>query len=39
MTAALVLVIVVALLSVAFVAIFGVLWAALHFGVGEDEDD
>jgi hypothetical protein len=39
MTAALVLVIVVALLCVALVAIFGVLWAALHFGVGEDEDD
>jgi hypothetical protein len=39
MTAALVLVIVVALLCVALVAIFGVLWAALHFGVGVDEDD
>jgi hypothetical protein len=39
MTAALVLVIVVALLCVALVAIFGALWAALHFGVGEDGDD
>jgi nitrogen fixation-related uncharacterized protein len=39
MTAALVLVIVVALLCVALVAIFGILWAALHFGVGEDDDD
>ena len=39
MTAALVLIIVVALLCVALVAIFGILWAALHFGVGEDDDD
>jgi nitrogen fixation-related uncharacterized protein len=38
MTAALVLIIVVALLCVALVAIFGILWAALHFGVGEDDD-
>jgi nitrogen fixation-related uncharacterized protein len=39
MTAALVLVIVVALLCVALVAIFAILWGALHFGVGEDDDD
>jgi hypothetical protein len=29
----------VALLCVALIAIFGVLWAALRFGVGEDDDD
>jgi hypothetical protein len=39
MSAAFVLIIVVALLCVALLALFGVLWAALHFGVGEDEDD
>jgi hypothetical protein len=39
MTAALVLIIVVALLCIVLVVIFGVLWAALRFGVGEDDDD
>ena len=39
MSAALVLIIVVALLCFALLVLFGVLWAALHFGVGEDEDD
>jgi hypothetical protein len=39
MSAVLILIIAVALLCVALVAIFGALWAALHFGVGEDEDD
>jgi hypothetical protein len=39
MSAALVLIIVVALLCIALVAIFGCLWAALHFGIGEDDDD
>jgi hypothetical protein len=33
------LVIFVALLCVAMLAIFGILWAALHFGVGHDDDD
>jgi nitrogen fixation-related uncharacterized protein len=39
MSAALVLIIVVALLCVALLALFGILWAALHFGIGEDDDD
>jgi hypothetical protein len=39
MSATLVLIIVVALLCLALVVIFGILWAALHFGVGEDDDD
>jgi hypothetical protein len=39
MTATLVLIIVVALLCVALLLPFGILWAALHFGVGKDEDD
>jgi hypothetical protein len=38
MSAAFVLVIVVALLCVALAVLFGVLWAALHFGVGDDDD-
>jgi hypothetical protein len=38
MSAALVLIIVVALLCVALLTLFGVLWAALHFGVGHDDD-
>jgi hypothetical protein len=37
--AATILIIVVALLCVAMLALFGVLWAALHFGVGHDDDD
>jgi hypothetical protein len=39
MTTASVLIVIVALLCVAVVVIFGILWAALHFGVGDDEDD
>jgi hypothetical protein len=39
MSAALVLIIVVALLCLGLLALFGVLWAALHFGVGHDDDD
>jgi hypothetical protein len=39
MSAALVLIIVVALLCVALLVLFGILWATLRFGVGEDEDD
>jgi hypothetical protein len=39
MSAASVLIIVVALLCVALVAVFGILWAALRFGVGEDDED
>jgi hypothetical protein len=39
MSAALVLIIVVALLCVALLLLFGISWAALRFGVGEDEDD
>jgi hypothetical protein len=39
MSAAFVLVIVVALLGIALRALFGVLWAALHFGVGDDDED
>jgi hypothetical protein len=39
MSTAVVLIVVVALLCVALLALFGILWAALHFGVGEDEDD
>jgi hypothetical protein len=39
MSAALVLIIVIALLCVALLALFGILWAALHFGIGEDDDD
>jgi hypothetical protein len=37
MSAALVLIIVVALLCFALLVLFGALWAALHFGVGEDD--
>ena len=33
------LVIFVALLCIAMVASFGLLWAALHLGVGEDDED
>jgi hypothetical protein len=29
----------VAVLCIALLALFGILWAALHFGAGEDEDD
>jgi hypothetical protein len=36
MNATFILIIVVALLCVALIAI---LWAALHFGVGDDDDD
>jgi hypothetical protein len=39
MSAALILIIIVALLCVALLVQFGVLWAALHFGVGHDDDD
>jgi hypothetical protein len=39
MFAALVLIIVVAVLCTALLALFGILWAALHFGAGEDEDE
>jgi hypothetical protein len=39
MSAALVLVVVVALLCIGLIAIFGALWAALRFGVGEDDDN
>jgi hypothetical protein len=39
MSAAFVLITVVALLGVALLALFGVLWAALRFGVGQDDDD
>jgi hypothetical protein len=39
MSAAFVLIIVVALLCVALLVLFRLLWAALHFGVGEDDDD
>jgi hypothetical protein len=39
MSAALVQIIVVALLCVALLVLFGALWAALHFGVGEDDED
>jgi integral membrane sensor domain MASE1 len=38
-SAAFVLIIVVALLCVAMLVLFGILWAALHFGVGHDDDD
>jgi hypothetical protein len=39
MSAALILIIVVALLCIAMPVLFGALWAALHFGVGHDDDD
>jgi hypothetical protein len=39
MSAAFVLIIVVALLCIALLALLGILWAPLHFGVGDDEDD
>jgi hypothetical protein len=39
MSAAMVLIIVVALLCFALLVLFGALWAALHFGVGRDDDD
>ena len=38
-SAAFVLIIVVALLCAALLVLFGILWAALHFGVGHDDDD
>ena len=37
--AALVVIIVAAALCIALLALFGILWAALHFGAGEDEDN
>jgi hypothetical protein len=39
MSAAFVLIIVVALLCIAMLVLFGILWAALHVGVGHDDDD
>jgi hypothetical protein len=39
MSAALVLIIVVALLCLGLLALFGILWAALRLGVGHDDDD
>jgi hypothetical protein len=39
MSVAFVLIVVVALLCVTLLVLFGILWAALHFGVGEDDDD
>jgi hypothetical protein len=39
MNATLILIIVVALLCIALITMFGALWAALHFSVGEDDDD
>jgi hypothetical protein len=36
---ALVLIVVVALLCIALLALFGILWASLHFSAGEDDDD
>jgi hypothetical protein len=39
MSATFVLIIVVALLCVALLAVFGILWAAPHFGAHDDEDD
>jgi hypothetical protein len=33
------LVIFLALLCIAMVALFGLLWAALHLGVGEDNEE
>ena len=39
MSATFVLIIVVALLCVTMLGIFGILWAAPHFGVRDDEDD
>jgi hypothetical protein len=39
MSATFVLIIVVALLCVTLLAVFGILWAAPHFGVCDDEDD
>jgi hypothetical protein len=38
MSATLVLVIVVALLCIALLVLLGTLWAALHFGVGDEDD-
>jgi hypothetical protein len=38
-SAAFVLIIVVALLCGAMLMLFGALWAALHFGVGHEDDD
>jgi hypothetical protein len=39
MSATFVLIIVVALLCVALLAVFGILWATQHFGARDDEDD
>jgi hypothetical protein len=39
MSAAFVLIIVIPLLCVALLALVGILWAALHFDVGENDED
>jgi hypothetical protein len=39
MSAAFILIIVVASLCVALLALVGILWVALHFGVGHEDDD
>ena len=39
MSAALILIIIVAVLCVALLVLFGALWVALHFGVGHEDDD
>jgi hypothetical protein len=39
MTAAVILIVVVALLCVALAAMIGILWATLHFGADKDKDD
>jgi hypothetical protein len=39
MSAAFILIIVVALMCVAMLVLFGALWVALHFGVGHEDDD
>jgi hypothetical protein len=39
MSATFVLIIVVTVLCVALLALFAILWTALHFGGGEDGDD
>jgi hypothetical protein len=39
MSAAFILIIVIALLCIALPALVGILWAALHFGAGEHDED
>jgi hypothetical protein len=39
MSAALILIIIVAVLCVALLVLFGALWVALHFGVDHEDDD